>query len=80
MALETRVGVPGEHVLRVARDAGADMVALGWSQKLEHGHAAVVREVLAASPMPVLLVPVDALAEDGHEPTWSQRCESGWLS
>ena len=64
VALETRVGVPGEHVLRVARDAGADMVALGWSQKLEGGHAAVVREVLAASPMPVLLVPVDAREDD----------------
>ena len=57
--LETRVGVPGDQAVRVARDAGADMVALGWSQQLDQGRAAVVREVLARSPLPVLLVPVD---------------------
>lgn len=58
--LETRVGVVGEHVLNVARDAGADLIALGWSQQLDVGRAAVVREVLAGSSMPVLLVPIGA--------------------
>jgi nucleotide-binding universal stress UspA family protein len=56
VTLETRAGVPAEHVLRVARDDGADMVALGWSRRLEEGHATVVRDVVAGSPIPVLLV------------------------
>jgi nucleotide-binding universal stress UspA family protein len=64
ITLESRVGVPGEHVLRVARDSAVDMVALGWSRRLEEGRAAVVRDVLAGSPIPVLLVPIDAALED----------------
>jgi nucleotide-binding universal stress UspA family protein len=71
VTLETRVGVPGDHVLRVARDAGADMVVLGWSQQLDQGRAAVVREVLAGSPMPVLLVPIDARLEDDPADDWA---------
>jgi len=62
--LETRVGVPGEHVLRVARDKAVDMIALGWSQHLEEGRAAVVRDLLAESPIPVLLVPIGTSAAD----------------
>jgi nucleotide-binding universal stress UspA family protein len=62
--LETRVGVPGEHVLQVARDNAVDMVALGWSQHLEEGRAAVVRDLLAESPIPVLLVPIEPSAAD----------------
>jgi nucleotide-binding universal stress UspA family protein len=58
--LEVRVGEPGEHVLDVAAEVGADLVALGWSRDLSRGRAAVVREVLARSPIPVLLVPVAA--------------------
>jgi nucleotide-binding universal stress UspA family protein len=68
VALETRVGVPGQHVLRVAHDAAVDMVALGWSRHLEEGRAAVVRDVLAGSSIPVLLVPIDALFEDERPP------------
>jgi nucleotide-binding universal stress UspA family protein len=71
VTLETRVGVPGDHVLRVARDAGADMVALGWSQHLDQGRAAVVREVLGGSPLPVLLVPIDARLEDDPVEGWA---------
>jgi hypothetical protein len=55
--LEVRVGAAGQHVLAVAAEAGASMVALGWAQDLSTGRAAVVREVLARSPIPVLLVP-----------------------
>ena len=59
--LEARVGVAGEHVLDVAAEADADLIALGWAQDLSPGRAAVVREVLARSRVPVLLVPlVDA--------------------
>ena len=64
VTLESRVGVPGEHVLRATRGGEVDMVALGWSQHLDDGRAAVVREVLAGSPIPVLLVPIDARVDD----------------
>ena len=55
-----RVGLPGEHVVRVAKETGADLIALGWAQDLSPGHAAVVRETLERSRAPVLLVPVTA--------------------
>jgi nucleotide-binding universal stress UspA family protein len=58
LRLELRLGAPGESVVRVADQVGADLVALGWSQDLSPGHAAVVREVLRRSRVPVLLVPV----------------------
>lgn len=52
-----RVGTPAERVVAVARDAEADVMALGWSQDLSPGRANVIREALAHSTMPVLLVP-----------------------
>jgi nucleotide-binding universal stress UspA family protein len=57
--LESRVGndKPSEHVLDILRRTRCDLVALGWSQDLAHGHAAVVRQLLAESPVPVLLAP-----------------------
>lgn len=67
--LELRVGVPREHVVDVARVAGVDLVAMGWSQDLAPGRAAVVREVLARCDVPILLVPVDrGDAPDGGRP------------
>jgi len=58
--LELRVedGKPPEHVLAILRRSGCDLVALGWSQNLARGRAAVVRRMLAESPVPVLLTPV----------------------
>jgi nucleotide-binding universal stress UspA family protein len=56
--LHLRVGRPGEHVGRVAQEVHADLIALGWAQDLASGHAAVVRETLERSRIPVLLVPV----------------------
>lgn len=53
-----RVGWPGENVIRVAYEMDADMIALGWAQDLSSGRAAVVREALERSQIPVLLVPV----------------------
>ncbi len=60
--LEVRIGVPAEQVLRVVRETTADLIALGWAQDLSGGRAAVVREVLERSDVPVLLVPVPAHA------------------
>jgi hypothetical protein len=56
--LELRVGEPHEHVLDILRHSGCGLVALGWSQDLAAGRAAVVRRMLADSPVPVLLIPV----------------------
>lgn len=62
--LELRVvdGEPGEHVLDILLANHCDLVALGWSQNLAQGRAAVVRRMLSESPVPVLLMPVDARA------------------
>ena len=68
VTLETRVGVPGEHVLSVARASRVDMVTLGWSQQLDEGRAAVVRDVLAGSSIPVLLVPTGTPSAADLEP------------
>lgn len=58
--LELRVGEPHEHVLDICRHCGCDLVALGWSQDLGHGRAAIVRRMLADSPVPVLLTPMSS--------------------
>jgi nucleotide-binding universal stress UspA family protein len=58
ITLELRVGEPHEHVLDILRRSHCDLVALGWSQDLARGRAAVVRRMLAESPVPVLLTPV----------------------
>jgi hypothetical protein len=57
VTLELRVGEPHEHLLDILRRSGCDLVALGWSQDLARGRAAVVRRMLAESPVPVLLTP-----------------------
>jgi hypothetical protein len=41
----------------VATAEGADMIALGWRRRLAPERAAVVREVLARTPVPVILLP-----------------------
>ena len=56
--LDVRVGAPGPRLLQAIRDAKTDLVALAWSQSLAPGRAAVVREALSSSPVPVLLIPV----------------------
>jgi len=66
--LEVRIGIAGENVVSVAEEVSADMIALGWSQDLSPGHAAVVREVLQRSGVPVLLVPTLVEVGFGEEP------------
>lgn len=56
--LRWRSGAVGEQVLDVAAAEQVDLIALGWSQRLEPGHARTVRQTLQHSPVPVLLVPV----------------------
>jgi nucleotide-binding universal stress UspA family protein len=55
--LEVRSGWPADRILEVATAEGADMIALGWRRRLAPERAAVVREVLARTPVPVILLP-----------------------
>ena len=61
--VELRVGVPEEEVSGVARETDADLIALGWSQELAPGRAAVVRAMLSSSVVPVLLIPLRSVGD-----------------
>ena len=41
-----------------AAQQGSDLIVLSWSQDSSAGRAHVIREVLGASSVPVLLIPV----------------------
>ncbi len=67
--LEVRTGVPGDNVVDVAASLGADLIALGWSQRLDAGRARTVRRAVAEAPVPVMLVPVhDDAGSDAAAP------------
>ncbi len=55
--IELRNGPVGRTVARTAGEQSADLVVLSWSQDISKGRANVVREVLAATSHPVLLLP-----------------------
>jgi nucleotide-binding universal stress UspA family protein len=61
--LETRVGRIDELVPLVAEECCCDLIALGWSRRLSHDRALVVRTTLERSHLPVLLVPVELDAQ-----------------
>ena len=58
LTLQVCVGAPAGHVLRVAAESEVDLIALSWAQDLSPGRAAVVREVLVRTSIPILLVPL----------------------
>jgi hypothetical protein len=45
-------------VAEVCAEQGSDLIVLSWSQDSSAGRAHVIREVLGASSVPVLLLPV----------------------
>ena len=55
--IELRPGPVAKRVAEVAAQHGSDLVVLSWSQTNSPDRATVVREVLAASALPVLLLP-----------------------
>ena len=63
--MELRVGAPKEQILEVARDVGADMIALGWAQDLSPGRATVVRWALEHTPVPLALMPLAGAVVSG---------------
>ena len=56
--LNWRLGAPGASVADLAHEENADLIVLSWSQNLGPGHADVVRDVLARSRVPVVLLPL----------------------
>jgi len=58
--IELRTGTVGRRVEEVSGEDEIDLIVLAWSQTMEEGHAAVVRDVLVRSEVPVLLLPVTA--------------------
>ena len=58
VVLEQRVGVPADEMLTAAVGLDADLLAIGWAQAFEPGRARVVKQLLAESPVPLLLLPL----------------------
>lgn len=58
--IELRTGAVAQRVEEVCADEEADLIVLSWSQTMDAGHAAVVRNVLVHAQVPVLLLPVTA--------------------
>lgn len=71
--LHTRRGWAAPAVLEVATTEHADLIVLGWAQDLSAGRAAVIREVLARSTVPVLLLPLVAHLTATHSLANSRR-------
>jgi hypothetical protein len=51
-------GNPAGAVIDVAAEVECDVIVLSFAGDIEVGHGAVIREVLARSPVPVIIVPV----------------------
>jgi HAD superfamily hydrolase (TIGR01509 family) len=60
-SLELRVGTAWSAALACASAHDADLIVLSWKQDLSAGHADLVREMLARSEVPLLLVAETAL-------------------
>jgi len=56
-SFECRTGDPGSAVIDVAEQTRSDLIVLSFGGNIDIGHAAVVQEVLARSPIPVLVLP-----------------------
>jgi hypothetical protein len=71
--IEWATGPVSERVAEAYRHNDADLVVLSWSQDASVGHAKVVRDVLTASTIPVLLLPVAAGHPGPPEQDGSER-------
>lgn len=63
VTIELRTGPIAGEVAKVSAERAVDLVVLSWSRDSSAGHAAVIRDVLAGSTLPVLLLPVDRSIE-----------------
>ena len=62
--VELRSGVASDHVLDLAATEEVDLIAGGWSQRLD-GHARTLRRTLDESTVPVLVIPISAAGVAG---------------
>lgn len=65
--IEMHSGQVGATVAQVCERDGFDLVVLSWSQDSSPGRAAVIREVLGHSVVPVLLLPVQDVEDPDQE-------------
>jgi hypothetical protein len=56
---EMRVGDAAEALGEATRELDADLVVLAWHRSLAPGHGRLVREMLATTRVPVVLLPLD---------------------
>jgi len=55
----TRIGDVADEILAVSQERGTDLIMLAWKRDLAPGRAAVVRDLLTRSSVPLLLYPCD---------------------
>ena len=60
--VQLRVGTVGGEVAAMTGADAVDLIVLSWAQDSSPGHAAVIRDVLGVSTVPVLMLPIDRLA------------------
>jgi nucleotide-binding universal stress UspA family protein len=58
VTMQNCVGRREEEIVRVAGETNADLVAIGWAQRLAAGRAPIVRALLERGRTPVLLIPL----------------------
>jgi nucleotide-binding universal stress UspA family protein len=58
VSMQNCVGRREEEIIRVANETNADLVAIGWAQRLAAGRAPIVRALLERGRTPVLLIPL----------------------
>ena len=59
--LQLRSGAVGPQILDAAQVLDIDLIVLAWTQHLDPGRSRVLRDVIAASTVPVLVVPIRQL-------------------
>ena len=65
--LQPRSGAVGRQILDAVQVLDIDLIVLAWTQHLDPGRSRVLRDVIAASTVPVLVVPIRKL--DGSAAT-----------
>jgi hypothetical protein len=72
-SFEWATGDPGAAVVELAERAAGDLIVLCFGGNFDRGHGAVVHEVLARSPIPVLVLPPPARIAAGPSSTIPRR-------
>lgn len=65
--IDLRTGAIASGVTEACAELDGDLIVLSWAQDMSPGHAAVVRDVLERSVVPVLLLPVDPAGTHGED-------------